>query len=116
MGIAVEPEGREGVWVPDREQLVAWLRAREERFPIHCFIGTGILIGADWETESVIEEVEAADRVALLTGDAYAQNLSHALAVISKQEKLFMFDVGSVDEVILIPEAAAQASPTQGGM
>ena len=107
MGIAVEPDGREDVWIPDRAQLVEWLKTREERWPIHCFIGgTGMLVGADWPTEKVIEEIEQADRVALLTGGAYRINLNHALSVISKQEKLFMFDVGAVDEVILTPQAS----------
>ena len=98
MRIAVEPEGREGVFLPERRSLIDWLREHWPE-PIHCFLGANnpVLIGADWSVEKVIAEVTRAERVALLTGEAKRGNMNHALAVIVDNE-LRMFDGGEVDE------------------
>lgn len=104
ISVQAEPEPRAGVWIPDREQLVEWLRTLPG--PIHCFVGAGggaVLVGADWDVDSVVEQVVKAERVALLTGDARAGNVGHGLAVIvsvGDDEHLQMFDVGPVDDVI----------------
>lgn len=98
MSVRVTPEGRDGVWVPDLDDLVSWLSVGDE--PVHCFIDTPVaFLGADWEREAVVADVQAAERVALLTGDAKRQNLGHALAVI-RDDKLRMFDIGDVEAVI----------------
>ena len=100
--ITVEPEGRDGIWIPDRSQLERWLRKHTD--PIHCFIPSGpMVIGADWEPTEVADKAAVAERVALLTGASRKENLNHALAVIADNE-LFMFDVGSVEDVIKAAE------------
>lgn len=103
MGISVTPEGRDGVWVPDRDSLKAWIT--EQGFDaIHNFISAGpALIGADHDVESVLADIDRADRVGLLTGDAKKGNLNHALALIfidnpAGDEHLEMYDIGELTE------------------
>lgn len=120
--IRVEPEGRDGVWLPDRDDVVAYLETLPG--PIHCFMGTAILIGADWPVDKVVEDVRDAKRVALLTGDAALGNLGHALSVVVETdgdgvlrnpgEALHMFDVGDVSAVIVPPTATAELSRRDG--
>lgn len=98
MKIQVEPEGREGIYIPDRESLIAWIEAQEFD-AIHNFITGGVMIGADHDPASVIEDIRKADRVAIVTGDAYRQNMKHALAVINS--KLELFDIGELTEADL---------------
>ena len=102
--IRVEPEGREGGWIPEKESLIEWLEDRWANHQldnaIHSFAGgNGLLIGADWSLQHLIEEIRKADRVGLLTGDAALGNLRHALSVIVGN-RLLMFDIGDVTDEI----------------
>jgi hypothetical protein len=104
--IKVTPEGRPGVWLADRDSLKAWVV--EKRFDrVHNFVQAGgMLLGADHEVDSVIADIDAADRIAVLTGDAWRQNSRHALALImpgteSRPEHLEVYDVGEVTDADL---------------
>lgn len=98
MKIDVTPEGRDEVWLPDRESLKRWIVAQEFD-AIHNFMTTGpVLLGADHEVDSVLASIDAADRLALLTGDARRQNMNHALAVITTDERLELYDLGDLTE------------------
>lgn len=107
--ITVTPEGREGLWLADRESLKAWIE--EQNFEhIHNFIASGALVvGADHEVPGVLADIDAAERVAVLTGEARMGNLGHALALImpagqGRPERLEMFDIGDVTEADLTIE------------
>ena len=95
--IKAVPEGREGIYTVDKQDMVEWLITYPES-QIHNFIPTGsMMLGADWDKESVIKEVEQADRIAVLTGGARRHNLNHSLAVITKNV-LRVFDIGEITD------------------
>lgn len=90
--VKAEPEGRDGIWIPDRDDLVAWIKSG--RGAIHCIIPVGpVLTGADWTRAEVVKFVREADRLAVMTGPAARSNLAHNLAAIS-DNTLYMFDTG----------------------
>ncbi len=94
--IKVKPEGRDGIWEADKESVVDFL-LQYKKETIHNFNPGGpIITGADWSIESVVEKVRDAERLAIMTGDAFEHNLRHSLAVIVSN-KLHMFDIGSFD-------------------
>lgn len=111
--ITVTPEGRDGLYLADRATLKGWIEAKGFEF-IHNFATSvaGMIIGADHGVESVLADIDQADRVAILTGDARSENLNHALALIMppdgrRPERLEMYDIGEVTEADLrIVEAA----------
>lgn len=104
--ISVTPEGREGIWLADRDSLKAYIEAQGWEC-IHNFVqASAFVLGADHSTESVLRDIDRADKVAVLTGDARADNLNHALALImppddSRPERLEMFDIGEITEADL---------------
>ena len=99
--IMVTPEGRDGIFVPDKDSLLDWVTDYPSG-TIHCFIPTRIgAIGADWDKSSVVEEIEKSVRLAVRTGRARSRNMGHSLSVIVKDgddEKLRMFDIGDIEE------------------
>jgi hypothetical protein len=103
--IAVIPEGRNGVWLVDRDSLKAWII--EQQFEsIHNFAAGPMLLGADWTVESVLEDIDRASMVGLLTGDAVSGNLGHSLSLIMPPddlgpERLSMFDIGHITDADL---------------
>lgn len=106
-GIAVTPEGREGVWLADRASLKAWIEAQHFEC-IHNFgdTRTGIILGADHDVASVLKDIDKAERVAILTGASQRGNMNHALALIAPPEgrlpeRLEMYDIGPIDESVL---------------
>lgn len=93
--IKVKPEGREGVWLIEKQEAINLINNIEWEEIHHC-IGGGIgLFGADWEKVEVINTIKKAERIALLTGKSLQNNLNHALAVI-KDNELNMFDIGEI--------------------
>lgn len=101
MRIKVTPEGRDGVWLADKDSVVDFLRNYESD-QIHNFIQAGgAFIGIDMSKATVIKEVKASDRLGLLTGKALAENMRHALSVITGN-KLLMFDIGDITEKNLL--------------
>lgn len=106
----VKPEGSSGVWLIEKDEITTWIQAYPED-RIHCFIGGGrIIIGADWDKESVIEKIAMADRIAILTGAAQLGNMRHALSVIAPDEvydgklSLYAFAIGEILESDLVFE------------
>lgn len=105
--IVVTPEGREDIYLPDRESLKGWIT--EQGFDaIHNFSAAGpMVIGADHDVESVLADIDAAERVALLLGDQARGNLGHCLALVMPEghddlpERLEMYDIGEVTEADL---------------
>ncbi len=101
MKIKVTPEGRNGVWIADKDSVVDFL-CDYEKEEIHNYIPSGgVMLGCDWDKKSVIEKTKEAERVAILTGDAFRHNMRHALSVIVDNE-LIMFDIGELTESHLL--------------
>lgn len=112
--IAVTPEGREDIWIADRESLKAWIVAQEFE-AIHNMATSvpGMTIGADHSVASVLDDIDGADRVALMTGPMRRHNLNHALALIMpadgrRPERLEMYDIDEVTEEHLSPVPAEE--------
>ena len=98
MKILATKEGRDGVWSVEKNNIIAWLKENEIEV-IHNFIQSGgILIGADWNKESVFEKIKNAERVTVLIGKAKQQNMNHALAVM-ENNKLYLFDIGDINAI-----------------
>jgi hypothetical protein len=99
--ITVVPEGRDGVYLAEKDSLIRWLEEYPEE-EIHCFLpGPGaVLVGADWPKHIVIQDIAYANRVGILSGKTRGENRGHALAVIVPDpragERLEMFDVGEI--------------------
>jgi len=97
MRLKVKPEGREGVYLCEKEDIIQWLNESGLEL-IHNYIAGGpCMIGCDWDLESVIEEINKSVRIGILTGDAQRGNMRHALSVISGNQ-LYMFDIGEIKE------------------
>ena len=112
--LKVTPEGREGVYLCEKADIIQWLNENSFEL-IHNFIAGQILLGCDWELESVIEEINNSQRIGVLTGDAQRGNMRHALLVISGN-KLYMFDIGEIKEEDLeIDSNQGPESVRQGG-
>jgi hypothetical protein len=96
MKIKVIPEGSEGVYLIEKDEAIKCVEQYEGEM-IHNFITGSILLGADWNKESVIEKINESERVGFMIGEAWVNNMRHALAVIAKN-KLYIFDVGEFTE------------------
>ena len=97
MKIKVKPEGREGVWLPEKDSLVDFLLNYECDYIHNIDPNSNLMLGADHSKESVIDDVNNAESLALLTGASYRNNMGHALSVI-KDNRLHMFDIGELLE------------------
>lgn len=102
MKIKCKPEGREDVYiVEDRESLKAWIKSKNFK-AIHNFVnpGMGMFIGADHNVESVLQDIDNADRIGLCTGVNSAGQMGHELSLIMGNEKvgfkLEVYDVGKI--------------------
>ena len=84
--------------------MINWLDKYSEDI-IHNYISGPMMLGADWDRASVIDHIKTSNRVAVLTGDAFLNNMKHALAVIT--DKLYIFDIGLItpDDMELAEEA-----------
>src|ERR1017187_1575717 len=91
--LTVKPEGRKDIYLPDKESLKAFIKARKLK-NIHNYIPTSMMmIGADHDVKGVLEDIDRADRLAVFT-DPHA-NMGHSLALIEK-EKLACYDIGKI--------------------
>lgn len=54
-----------------------------------------MFIGADHSVESVLEDIDKAERVALVTGKQAGTNIGHELAIIFNN-KLEVYDIGKI--------------------
>ena len=93
MKLIVKPEGREGIYIPEKENLKKFIKSRKLE-AIHNFIPSGFMvIGADHAVKEVLEDVNRAKRLAVFT-DPHA-NMGHSLALIY-QNKLECYDIGKI--------------------
>ena len=93
--LKVTKEGRPGVYLPEKESLKEFIKSRKLK-KIHNFIPSGCMIlGADHDVSSVMEDIDRADRLAVFT-DSTA-NMAHSLALIYKEE-LECYDIGKIKE------------------
>ena len=98
MKIKVKKEGREGVYLVEKEEIKKYLK-NEGYEMIHNYPAPtgGMLIGADHSLESVLEDIDKSERIAILTGSAGLNNMGHSLSVII-ENKLELFDIGEITE------------------
>ncbi len=95
MKLKVKPEGRKGIYIPEKESLKEFIKERKLE-TIHNFIPTGMMmLGADHAVGSVLEDIAEADRLAIFTDSS--ANMGHSLALITK-EKLECYDIGDITE------------------
>jgi hypothetical protein len=94
MKIKVKKEGRKNIWIPlDLENLKDWIKEKDFK-QIHNFTPNGMMIlGADHEVGSVLDDIDQADRLAVFT-DKF-MNMGHSLAIIFK-ERLECYDIGKL--------------------
>lgn len=105
--IRVTPEGRTGVWIPEKESLKSFIRSKGWS-AIHNFRPmSSMMIGADHSTESVLDDIDRAERLAVLTDGTERTNLGHALSLII-QDRLECFDIGKLtsDDLEVLPTQA----------
>lgn len=102
MKIKCKPEGRQDVYiVEDRENLKEWIRSKKFS-TIHNFVnpGMGMFLGADHDVESVLQDIDNADRVAICTGVNSGGQMGHELSLIMGNGKngfkLEVFDIGKL--------------------
>ncbi len=94
MKLKVKPEGRPNIWLPERKSLKAFVKARKLK-RIHNFISSGpMVIGANHEVKSVLQDIDKAERLAVFTDDS---NMGHSLALVAKN-KLECYDIGKITE------------------
>lgn len=99
MRIKVTKEGRPNIYLPEKESLKDFIVGKNFG-KIHNFIPTGMMmLGADHEVESVLQDIENGDRLAVFTDKS--ANMGHSLAII-KNEKLECYDIGRILEEDLI--------------
>ena len=97
MKIKAEKEGRVGIYIPEKESLKAWIKAKKWKH-IHNFMPcSSMMLGADHDVKSVLKDIENADRLAICTKESGSENMGHELAVI-KEEKLELFDIGAITD------------------
>ena len=100
--IKAKPEGREGMYIVQKEDMIDWLLEYPEELIHNYKTSTTFAMGANWSKEGVIDQIKLSERVAVMTGKALINNLRHALAVIT-DNKLDIFDIGEItDEDILL--------------
>ena len=99
MKIKVKKEGRENIFLVTKEDITKYIQKKKLK-TIHnftCIGNSSIITGADYDTKSVLQNIDTAERLAILIGSAQSENMNHALAVI-KNNKLLIFDIGKITE------------------
>ena len=96
--IKVSPEGREGVYIPTRATLIKWIKSKEFETIHHAYMLSMAMVGADWGVKEVIELINKAERVAVLTEGH--ENIGHSLAIIH-EGKLEILDIGIITKADL---------------
>ena len=94
MKIKVKKEGRPNIYIPEKESLKKFIKSKKLK-QIHNFILSGaMMLGADHDVKSVLEDIDRADRIAIFTDN---QNMGHSLALIY-ENKLEAYDIGKIKE------------------
>ena len=100
--IKAKAEGRDNIWIPEKTTLKEFIKSRKLE-QIHNFIPSGMMIlGADHDVDSVLADIDRADRLAIFTDET--ANMGHSLALIYK-ERLECYDIGEIkkDDITLTP-------------
>lgn len=101
MKIKVKLEGRDGVWIADKDSVIDFLMDYEHE-QIHNFLPIGgMMLGCVFSKSEAIKQVKNAERLAILTGDSLQGNMRHALSVIVDNQ-LSIFDIGEITESDLL--------------
>ena len=96
--IKVKPEGRKDIWIPEKESLKEYIKAKRF-YRIHNIIPMEkVMLGADHDVNSVFKDIDRADRLAIFTDKK--MNCGHSLALISNN-KLEIYDIGQIKEKCL---------------
>jgi hypothetical protein len=91
--IKVKAEGRKDIWLPEKKSLKRFINSKGLS-SIHNFIPTErIIVGADHDVNSVLEDIDRAERLAIFTDKS--SNMGHSLALIFKN-KLECYDIGEI--------------------
>ena len=116
--IKVKPEGREGIYLVEPDEICKWINANlvykpdeddpdpEEKVYIHCYVGDfPTLIGADWSKQKVIEYLKECDSI----GIVIPHQINHAIAGISGSDEKgwtrYLFDIREITEDMLEVQA-----------
>lgn len=94
--VKVTPEGREGLYLVSPDEIIAHLEKADFE-QVHTFRGDWpLLIGADWEKDSVIEFLKTADKIAF----TFPHQVLHALVGVAGENRV-LFDIGEIDESLM---------------
>ena len=96
--IKVKPEGRKDVFIPEKESLKEWIKSKKFKQIHHFYANSPMFIGTDHDVESVLEDIDKADRIGLCVGENHNAQMGHELSVIIG-DQLNVFDIGR-----LLPE------------
>jgi len=97
MKIKVIPEGRPGIFLVEKQNILEWLKGYKKK-EIHNILPSGaFMIGADWKKKQVVADIKRSEKIAVLIGEAQKKNFRHALSVIVDNE-LKLFDIGEITE------------------
>lgn len=92
MKIAVKPEGRPNIYLPEADSLKAFIESKGFEH-IHNFIPSGaFIIGADHSVESVLKDIDNSEALAVFTDNS---NMGHSLAII-RNNCLECYDIGDL--------------------
>ena len=93
--LRVIKEGRKGIYIPEKESLKDFIKARKLK-RIHNFIPTSMLmLGADHHVGSVLSDIDKAERMAVFTNPK--ENMGHSLALIL-DNRLEIYNIGKIKE------------------
>ena len=110
MKLVVIPEGRKNVWIPQVPSLKEFIKSRGFK-SIHNFKGgSNLIIGADHDVESVLGDIDKAERSAIFT-DKH-QNMGHSLALIINNQ-LECYDIGEIKAEDIIDQAIGESDGKQ---
>jgi len=103
MKLKVIKEGRDEIYIPEKESLKEFIKARGLK-KIHNFIPYFIpsgmmMLGCNHDVKGVLEDIDRADRLGVLTNKN--ANMGHSLSLIYK-EKLECYDIGEIKESDLL--------------
>jgi len=95
MKIKVTEEGREDIYVPEKESLKAWIISKKFKQIHNLILGGLMFIGADHDVKSVLEDIDNAESLGLTIGKNSAMQMGHELAII-RNNKLEVYDIGNL--------------------
>lgn len=111
--IKVKPEGREDVYIPEKESLKAWIKSKPFEQIHHFYASAPVFVGADHDVESVLEDIDRADRLGLCTGVNSAMQMGHELSIIIG-EQLNVYDIGKLTLEDLEIDTAGKSNGATG--